>query len=60
MPMRLWKYLFLWRRPPAQEACHIFLGEICPGMTFDTPEDWVQIYRGVGSMDLIECVEMGS
>jgi hypothetical protein len=25
-----------------------FLGEVCPGMNFDTLEDWVQIYRAAG------------
>lgn len=39
---------FFWRRPPTPEARAIFLGEICPGMSFDTLEDWVQIYRDAG------------
>jgi SAM-dependent methyltransferase len=39
---------FLWRTPPTPEARQIFLGEVCPGMTFDTLEDWVQIYQAAG------------
>jgi SAM-dependent methyltransferase len=39
---------FLWRKPPTPEARQIFLGEVCPGMNFDTLEDWVQIYRAAG------------
>jgi SAM-dependent methyltransferase len=43
---------FLWRKPPTPEARQIFLGEICPGMTFDTLDDWVQIYRAAGLSDV--------
>ncbi len=39
---------FLWRKPPTPEAHQIFLGEVCPGMNFDTLEDWVQIYKEAG------------
>lgn len=39
---------FLWRRPPTPEARRIFLGELCPGMSFDTLEDWVRIYEEAG------------
>jgi len=27
---------FLWRKPPTPEARQIFLGEVCPGMNFNT------------------------
>jgi hypothetical protein len=43
---------FLWRRPPVPEARAAFLGEVCPGMTFDTLEDWLSIYRRAGLFDL--------
>jgi SAM-dependent methyltransferase len=43
---------FLWRRPPVPEARAAFLGEVCPGMTFDTLEDWLSIYRRAGLVDL--------
>jgi SAM-dependent methyltransferase len=39
---------FCWRtRPPAQ-ARQVFLGQVCPGMFFDTIDDWVQIYSSAG------------
>jgi ubiquinone/menaquinone biosynthesis C-methylase UbiE len=43
---------FLWRKPPTPEARQIFLGEVCPGMNFDTLDDWVQIYREAGLEDV--------
>jgi len=43
---------FLWRTPPTPEARQIFLGEVCPGMNFDTLDDWVQIYRAAGLSDV--------
>jgi SAM-dependent methyltransferase len=39
---------FFWRRPPTAEAREIFLGEVCPGMEFDTIEDWVALYESAG------------
>jgi SAM-dependent methyltransferase len=39
---------FLWRRPPTAEARRVFFGEVCPGMTFDTLDDWVRVYREAG------------
>lgn len=38
----------LWRKPPTAEARQIFLGELCPGMNFDTLEDRVRIYEEAG------------
>ena len=43
---------FHWRRPPTPEARHAFLGEVCPGMLFDTVEDWLVRYRSAGLVDL--------
>lgn len=43
---------FLWRRPPTPEARQTFLGEVCPGMTFDTLDDWVSMYSEAGLADL--------
>jgi SAM-dependent methyltransferase len=39
---------FFWRQPPTPEARGIFLGEVCPGLEFDTVEDWVRIYKSSG------------
>ncbi|MEX1007353.1 MAG: methyltransferase domain-containing protein [Acidimicrobiia bacterium] len=43
---------FFWRRPPTAEARQIFLGEVCPGLEFDTIDDWVRIYRAGGLSDI--------
>jgi SAM-dependent methyltransferase len=39
---------FFWRRPPSEQAREVFLGQVCPGLEFDTVEDWVQIYEAAG------------
>ncbi|MDP9073848.1 MAG: methyltransferase domain-containing protein [Actinomycetota bacterium] len=39
---------FFWRRPPTPEARDVFLGQVCPGLEFDTVEDWEQIYSSAG------------
>jgi SAM-dependent methyltransferase len=39
---------FFWRRPPTEDAREVFLGQVCPGLEFDTVEDWVQIYEAAG------------
>ncbi len=43
---------FCWRRPPTEQAGQIFLGEVCPGLRFDTLEDWVRLYAGAGLGDV--------
>lgn len=43
---------FLWRRPPTPEARQVFLGEVCPGMTFDSLDDWLELYRKAGLENL--------
>lgn len=44
---------FLWRRPPSAQAREVFLGQVCPGMQFDTLDDWVSIYAAAGLTDLV-------
>jgi SAM-dependent methyltransferase len=39
---------FFWRKPPTAEAKEIFLGQVCPGLKFDTVEDWARIYASAG------------
>ena len=39
---------FFWREPPTVEAKEVFLGQVCPGLAFDTVEDWVRIYEAAG------------
>lgn len=43
---------FFWRRPPTEEARAIFLGEVCPGLRFDSVEDWVEVYEDAGLTDV--------
>ncbi len=43
---------FFWRQPPTSEARQVFLGEVCPGLRFDSVEDWVDIYGGAGLTDV--------
>jgi len=43
---------FCWRRPPTAEAREIFLGAVCPGLQFDTVEEWLHIYSGAGLTDI--------
>jgi SAM-dependent methyltransferase len=39
---------FFWRERPTTEAKEIFLGQVCPGLEFDTVEDWVTLYEAAG------------
>jgi SAM-dependent methyltransferase len=43
---------FFWRKRPTDEAKEIFLGQVCPGLEFDTVEDWVDIYASAGLVGL--------
>ena len=43
---------FCWREPPSTEAREVFLGQVCPGMQFDTVDDWVNIYESAGLSEL--------
>ena len=43
---------FCWRTPPTQQARQVFLGQVCPGMAFDTVDDWVQIYSSAGLVNV--------
>lgn len=43
---------FFWRQPPTPEAKEIFLGQVCPGLEFDTIDDWVRLYEAAGLNDL--------
>jgi SAM-dependent methyltransferase len=49
---------FYWRKPPSPEARHIFLDVVCPGMQFDSVDDWVGLYAAAGLSDVQ--VESGS
>jgi ubiquinone/menaquinone biosynthesis C-methylase UbiE len=42
---------FLWREPPTDEARAVFHGQVCPGMRFETLDDWVELYGAAGLVD---------
>jgi hypothetical protein len=39
---------FCWRTPPPEQARQVFLGQVCPGMVFDTVDDWAQLRSSAG------------
>jgi SAM-dependent methyltransferase len=43
---------FFWREPPTAEAREVFLGQVCPGMRFDSIEEWTDIYGGAGLAEI--------
>ena len=43
---------FCWRKPPTPQAREIFLGQVCPGLQFDSVQEWVAIYSGAGLTDV--------
>jgi SAM-dependent methyltransferase len=43
---------FCWREPPTPQAREIFLGQVCPGLQFDSVQEWVRIYTGAGLTDV--------
>jgi SAM-dependent methyltransferase len=43
---------FFWRQAPTDEAREVFLGQVCPGLEFDTIADWVRLYESAGLTDL--------
>lgn len=43
---------FYWRREPTDAAREVFLGQVCPGLRFDTVAEWTDIYSGAGLVDV--------
>src|SRR5262249_5777763 len=43
---------FFWRQPPTPQAKEVFLGQVCPGLEFDTVADWTRIYQSAGLGDV--------
>lgn len=43
---------FCWRSPPTDEAREVFLGQVCPGLKFDSVQDWVGIYGSAALVDI--------
>ena len=45
---RVVEHEFVWRKKPTPEARKIFEGEVCPGIKFDTTDDWLKLYETHG------------
>lgn len=45
---RVLEHEFIYRKPPTAEVRRIFEGEVCPGIRFDSAEDWLDLYRSAG------------
>lgn len=45
---RVLDHEFIYRKPPTHEVRRIFEGEVCPGIRFDTADDWIELYRTAG------------
>jgi SAM-dependent methyltransferase len=43
---------FIWRKPPPAPVREVFMGEVCPGIDFDSPEDWRALYERAGLSDV--------
>ena len=43
---------FYWRHPPTAEAKQLFLGEVCPGLRFDSIQKWAGIHSDAGLIDV--------
>lgn len=39
---------FIWRKPPPPGPRELFMGKVCPGIDFDTEQDWTGLYREAG------------
>ncbi len=47
---RVLDHEFIYRKPPTGKIRRVFEGEVCPGIRFDTSEDWIELYRNAGLM----------
>lgn len=43
---------FYRRRPPTEEAKRLFLGEVCPGLRFDSVQEWAEIHASAGLVEI--------
>ena len=49
---RIADHEFVWRKPPTPEIRRVFMQEMCPGIAFDTTEDWRALYERAGLDEL--------
>lgn len=43
---------FIWATPPPDAARSRFTGTVCPGIRFDSVDDWVSLYEAAGLQDV--------
>jgi ubiquinone/menaquinone biosynthesis C-methylase UbiE len=43
---------FIWRQPPPPGPRELFMSRVCPGIDFDTEQDWTSLYAAAGLADL--------
>ena len=43
---------FIWRRPPSAEARRLFVDEVCPGIVFESAEEWRSLYEQAGLREI--------
>lgn len=43
---------FIWSSPPPDAARAAFTGMVCPGIRFESVEDWVALYTGAGLKEI--------
>jgi ubiquinone/menaquinone biosynthesis C-methylase UbiE len=49
---RIVDHEFIWRKPPSPAAREIFTEQVCPGISFDSAEDWIRLYERAGVSNL--------
>lgn len=49
---RVLDHEFIYVKPPTNDVRRIFEGEMCPGISFSTADDWLALYRAAGLTDL--------
>jgi cyclopropane fatty-acyl-phospholipid synthase-like methyltransferase len=49
---RVLEHEFIYRRPPTPDVRQIFEGEVCPGIRFDSVDDWCQLFAAAGLVNL--------
>lgn len=42
---------FIWQKPPPPGPRELFMGKVCPGIDFDTENDWTELYQAAGLKD---------
>ncbi len=43
---------FVWAKPPPADLRHEFDSTVCPGMSFGTEREWIELYQSAGQKDI--------